>query len=192
MNESAIVIYHEFDDRMGRTLVDMTLGTPSSVVFDFERIWAFIKRRKKENNFDMSHLEFIHVHPRAFGAQYSSTDYNCVKGFMQAFGLMKGREEDNPFRFSIVAFANDDPFDLTANKTVYVPAIIPYVTKEMEETGVSKLHLIANRVTEGFGYKDSFMASLKLLSYRGIMPPENEEEFPTHRLAARRITGLTF
>lgn len=150
-NESSVTTY-------AGHLVDATLGTPGSVEFDFGRIWNFIKQRRRSGMFRWSPLEFIHVHPPGFGTQYSMTDLNCVEGFVQAFGL----DANDPFRFSIVTFDNNDPLDYTVKKTFYMPVKVD---------GVVSLE----RSAEYLGYSnpaDYTLALLKIMSYRGVNPEE--------------------
>lgn len=94
MRESAIVTYDE-------NIIDYSIGTAGSVEFNFDRIWAHIKKLGPVN-FDKDKLEFFHVHPQGF-ISFSSTDENCMKGLNLALGI--------PIRFCVVVFENADLFN---------------------------------------------------------------------------------
>lgn len=95
MRESAIVTYDE-------NIIDYSIGTAGSVEFNFDRIWAHIKKLGPVN-FDKDKLEFFHVHPQGF-ISFSDTDENCMKGLNLALGI--------PIRFCVIAFENADLFNL--------------------------------------------------------------------------------
>lgn len=80
MRESSLVLYNN-------EIIDVQLGTGVRVEFDFDKIWEY--RSHPED------LRFYHVHPAGF-LGYSTTDFNCIKGFNMAFGY--------PVYFSILTF----------------------------------------------------------------------------------------
>lgn len=89
MRESSCVLYL---GEQNPRLFDVQIGTPASVEFDFIKVWE----QCKKVHFAPSDLLFIHVHPRGFGVGCSSTDIDCLQGYVKAFG-------SSP-RFGIVSY----------------------------------------------------------------------------------------
>ncbi len=79
MRESSCVLY--LGEKTPK-LFDVQIGTPASVEFDFVKVWE----QCKKVHFAPSDLLFIHVHPRGFGVECSSTDIDCLQGYVKAFG----------------------------------------------------------------------------------------------------------
>lgn len=79
--ESSMVLY---EDR----IITLGTGTYSSVEFDFEKVWGFIRSFKKlaSNSFEPDKLHFVHSHPPFFDA-LSQKDIECMKGLNIAFGF---------------------------------------------------------------------------------------------------------
>jgi proteasome lid subunit RPN8/RPN11 len=125
--ESAVVLYDG-------ELISYSVGSAGRVEFDFMEVWAF---KKTQKDFDPAKLVFIHTHPEGF-LDYSSTDLDCMKGFLLSF--------NHPVTFSIMTFPEgsirtysydgnsvvetEDPFvsDLAVN-TLYFLSYIFKVTK---------------------------------------------------------------
>lgn len=101
MVESSIILYKNSfgKDTHQYEVLDFQIGNPSSVEFDFMRVRSFLNKRK-QMNYGVNDLHFIHVHPKEFGVQMSTTDVNCLLGLEMAFGT-------SPI-FSIVTFLDDD------------------------------------------------------------------------------------
>jgi hypothetical protein len=100
MNESSLVL-------VDNEIIDYNIGNPSSVEFNFLKIWKCCKHSSDLSNYIRESVKFIHVHPPGF-LECSSIDINCLKGFCLAFGC-------TIFNFSIVTFISEDIFDLTHN-----------------------------------------------------------------------------
>jgi len=75
MIESSITIFND-------KIIDFSRGTPTSVEFNFERIWKYSKNTSLCS--DLYH--FYHVHPTD-SLFLSETDKNCMKGLRLAFGM---------------------------------------------------------------------------------------------------------
>lgn len=91
MRESAIVTY-------GDHIIDYSIGTPTTVEFNFDRIWGTLKGYE---DYYLNWLRFYHVHPEGV-FNYSDKDLDCMKGLSIALGF--------PINFNIVTFTNQDPF----------------------------------------------------------------------------------
>ena len=101
MVEASLVTYRS-------QILDYNKGTPTSVEFNFERIWNFKKQLK--GNFCPKYLEFYHVHPRGL-LEMSQLDINCVQGLVVALG--------EPIFFNIITFDNDDLYDINISYMGY-------------------------------------------------------------------------
>lgn len=94
MIEASIVTYDG-------AIIDYKKGQATTVEFNFERVWHFIK--KHSHMISPFALNFYHVHPPAL-LELSELDKNCMQGFYIALGF--------PIFFHIVVFDNDDLFDV--------------------------------------------------------------------------------
>jgi len=101
MVEASIVTYHN-------KIIDYSIGTPTSVEFNFERIWNYIK--KLGSSYQPYLLNFYHVHPTGISS-YSELDKNCMKGLYQALGY--------PIYFVIVTFTSRELFDIQAQYNAF-------------------------------------------------------------------------
>ena len=75
MRESSCVLY--LGEKTPK-LWDVQIGGPASVEFDFIKVWE----ESKKVHFTPSDLLFLHVHPRGFGVGCSTTDVDCLQGFV--------------------------------------------------------------------------------------------------------------
>ena len=94
MLESSLVTYRN-------EIIDYNIGTPTSVEFNFERIWSF--KRSLKDKFYPIHLKFYHVHPSGF-LFLSNLDFKCMEGLRIALG--------EPIVFGIITFGSPDPLDV--------------------------------------------------------------------------------
>lgn len=160
MNESSCVYYKTPQNNFTPILLDLNIGNPGSVEFNFDNIWKFCKERRNYQNktFYFSDLQFIHVHPTGsgIGVNMSSTDVNCLEGFVMAFG-------GSPV-FRIIQFENDDIHDLTGIHQAY------FCRKR--KTGESRHVMVYDKVQtlkELFHQspkEEPLIQMLKLLSYK--------------------------
>ena len=141
MLESSIVLY---DD----VLIDVNVGTPTKVEFDFMRIWQW--KKLLGTAFRCDDLNFYHVHPQGL-TEYSNLDKNCMEGLCMAF--------DSLFYFHIVTFSNDDIFDLWSNITSY--RVSPCSDPEFLPVQIIEVP------SEDAEIDENSLQLLKLLSYGG-------------------------
>jgi len=116
MIESSIVTYQN-------QIIDYSSGVPTSVEFNFERVWEF--KKSLNEDFQPHLLNFYHVHPEGFNT-YSELDKICMKGFFIAFGYS--------IYFAIITFSGNDLFDITARYSAF-----EYTKDGINKTGVEYL-----------------------------------------------------
>jgi hypothetical protein len=134
MRESSLITYNYES-------LDYTIGTSSTVEFDFMKLWEF--KKSLGNLFDPLALDFYHVHPRGFDS-YSLMDINCMKGLKQALGFSPP--------FHIILFKNSEIYNLDYNLLSYRYYTDTDIKRNLEnEIGLTKNQLIF----------------LKILSYGG-------------------------
>lgn len=130
--ESSLVTY--FDE-----VIDFQVGTPSTVDFDFAKIWALRGKFEQEP----SRLHFMHVHPKGF-LRYSDLDWEVMVGYKMAFGFS--------FFFSIICFEDDDVHSLKCDYKTYFPC----------------MGSINEYAPNGIEIDDKSLQILKILSYGGF------------------------
>lgn len=111
MRESSCVLY--LGEKTPK-LWDVQIGGPASVEFDFIKVWE----ESKKVHFAPSDLLFLHVHPRGFGVGCSTTDIDCLQGYVKAFGSTP--------RFGIVAYDLVDTSNMRGRYQEY------YCTRNLE------------------------------------------------------------
>ena len=135
-------------------IIDWNIGTPSTVEFDFEKIW-------KKRDF-APHIHFYHVHPYGM-LEYSDLDRQVMKGYALALGYSS--------QFTIVCF---DDNDIMNTKHKYRS----YIYNKNED----RIELgFCERTRDSFGMplvkpsiKNGIILSLKLMSYGITKEIENE------------------
>ena len=153
MVESSIVLYkNSFGrDTHQYEVVDFQIGSPSSVEFDFMKLRSFLNKRK-QMNYGVTDLHFIHVHPKEFGVQMSRTDVDCLLGLEIAFGT-------SPL-FSIVTFNDEDLSNVKGDFASY--------TVRLDFDGTQDKKEIFNEPINPFAHLEvyPFLFILKHLSLR--------------------------
>lgn len=135
MIESSLVL-------CGDTVIDISVGTPTTVEFNFLNIWNFIK----QDSSVLEHIVFHHVHPTGMH-NYSLTDKNCMEGFFIAFNI--------PIKFNIICFKRSDITCLKTIQTLYT----------YDTFGVGRMST-AHAYNNGLFLTDeTLLKVLKLLSY---------------------------
>ena len=163
MRESSCVLY--LGEKTPK-LWDVQIGGPASVEFDFIKVWE----ESKKVHFTPSDLLFLHVHPRGFGVGCSTTDVDCLQGFVKAFGSTP--------RFGIVAYGKVDTNDMSGIYQEY------YCTRNLEVKHKYYRQFGGMKVGEDLGlYKNKnqglepYFRMLYFLSYTPGLAILSEKEF---------------
>lgn len=136
--ESSLILYDH-------KLIDFNIGSPVSVEFDFIRLREFKNKIMSTSNiFNLSKLEFVHVHPRGM-LDLSLLDINCIEGLSLALGYW--------FYFTIIDFVSDDIFDIQYEYS-------SFMVHEDKKNRIRTSQLYIDR-------NEEHLRLLKLLSYGG-------------------------
>jgi len=139
--ESSIVTYN-------LCILDYSIGTLTTVEFNFENIWYFTKTFK---DFNPKYLKFYHVHPQDT-LYLSIKDYECIKGFYLAFNF--------PINFSVITFNDNKKLNTQSDMITYL-----YKKKDkMKKIKGSELTI-------------DQLLFLKYLSYKNIIKGQNNVNF---------------